>query len=368
MRKKAVLALALCAAIFSGCGQETVVEEKKARSVEVTTVGKTEIASEFAYTGRAAAAKTVAVIPMVPGKVMDFYYEVGDSVNEGAVLFQVDTTDLYNNLRSLEANYKAAELGVNNAKTAYENNELLYKEEIISKAEFDQIKYAYESAAANLEVLQVQMDTLNKSISDCAVKAPMTGVIASRSVERGAMAAQTSPAYVVMDLATIKVEVGVSEQTVNSIQVGDEVEVLITSISQEPLKGLVATVAPSVGQTGTYAVTVELDNAEGIIKAGMMAEVNFTAEKAEDAIVLPRNAVIEKDDEVYVYIVEEGTAKKVLVETGIDTGESIEIVSGLQDGDDVVTKGQTYISDGEAVSVANGAPEAEETDTEEKGE
>jgi len=366
MKKKVLIALAMCMALGTGCGNETVEEEKKLRSVEITTVGKGEIASEFAYTGRAAASKTVAVIPMVPGKVTNYNYEVGDSVAEGAVLFTVDSIDLVNNLRSLEANYKAAELGVNNAKTAYENNKLLFDEDIISKTEFDQIQYAYESAAAQLEALQVQIDTVNKSISDCAVKSPMDGVIAARGIEKGGMAAQTSPAYTVMDLSVVKVEVGVSEQAVNKIHVGDEVAVLMTAVSAEPLKGTVATVAPTVGQTGTYAVTVELDNAEGLIKAGMLAEVNFTAEKAEDAIILPRNAVITKDDETYVYIIEQDTAKKVMVELGIESDESIEITKGLKDGDAVVIKGQTYISDGEAVNVMN-LPAAEK-DTEAKGE
>ena len=120
-----------------------------------------------------------------------------------------------------------------------------------------------------------------------------------------------------------------------------------------------------------YTVKVELDNADGMIKSGMMAEVNFTAESAEDTIVLPRNAVITKDDETYVYIVKGGVAKKVIVETGIEAGETIEITKGLKDGDDVVTKGQTYISDGEEVTVANAeetSKETEEKDTEEKGE
>lgn len=358
MKKKAALALTLCAALLAGCGQKDVEEEKKARSVEVMTVGKSAIADEFTYTGRAAAAKTVEVIPTVPGKVMNYFYDVGDNVKEGTVLFTVDSTDLNNSLRSLQANYKVAELGMNNAKTTFENNTLLFDEGIISKAEYDQVKYAYESAQAQLEAIQVQMDTVNKSISDCSVKAPLTGVVTERNIERGGTAGQTA-AYKVMDISKIKVEVGVSEQTINTVKVGDKVEVLMTSISAEPLTGTVATASPAVGGSGTYSVTVEMDNKDGKIKAGMMAEVRFTAESADDAIVLPRNTVIEKDDETYVYIVEGDKAKKVIVTLGIDTGENIEIVSGLKDGDTVVTKGQTYISDGETVTIAN----AEETDT-----
>ena len=83
----------------------------------------------------------------------------------------------------------------------------------------------------------------------------------------------------------------------------------------------------------------------------MLGEVSFTKESANDTIVLPRSCIIEKDNEVYVYIEENGKAKKVLVTTGIDTGENIQITSGLEEGMNVVTKGQTYLTDGEDVQV-----------------
>lgn len=373
MKKQAVLALALCAALMAGCGKEEVVEEKTLRSVEVTTVGTGDISSEFAYTGKAAPSKEVSVVPTVPGKVISYNYEVGDKVGQGAVLFTVDTTDLQNNMRTMEANYNVAKLGRDNAKSTYDNNKLLYDEEIISKQEFDQIKYAYESAEAQLESIQVQMDNLQKNISDCSVTSPMTGVIATRGVERGGFASQAAPAYTVMDLSTIKVEVGVSEQVLNTIKVGDKVSVLMTAVSAEPLTGTVSTISPAAGQTGMYTVKVELNNKDGKIKAGMMAEVSFTMESAADTIVLPRNAVLEKDGEIYVYVVENGVAKKVAVELGIEADDTIEITSGLKDGDAVVTKGQTYISDGEEVNVSNAdtketKTEKTETKTEEKGE
>lgn len=174
-------------ALGTACGKKEVEEEKTLRSVEVTTVGKGDIASEFSYTGKAAPAKEVSVVPTVPGKVLSFNYDVGDKVGQGAVLFTVDSTDLQNNMRSLQASYNAAKLGRDNAKSTYDSNKLLYDEEIISKNEFDQIKYAYESADAQLASIQVQMDNLKKNISDCTVTSPMTGVIATRGVEKGVL-------------------------------------------------------------------------------------------------------------------------------------------------------------------------------------
>jgi RND family efflux transporter MFP subunit len=243
MKKRILIALALCMALGTACGKKEVEEEKTLRSVEVTTVGKGDIASEFSYTGKAAPAKEVSVVPTVPGKVLSFNYDVGDKVGQGAVLFTVDSTDLQNNMRSLQASYNAAKLGRDNAKSTYDSNKLLYDEEIISKNEFDQIKYAYESADAQLASIQVQMDNLKKNISDCTVTSPMTGVIATRGVEKGSFASQAAPAYTVMDLSTIKVEVSVSEQVLNTIQVGDKVSVLMTAASETPLTGTVATIA-----------------------------------------------------------------------------------------------------------------------------
>lgn len=362
MKKNLCIALALCMALGTACGKEEVAEERNLRSVEIMTVGKGEISSAFAYTGKAAPSKEVSVVPTIPGKVINYNYEVGDRVGQGAVLFTVDATDLQSNMRTLEANYNVAKLGRDNAKSTYENNKLLFDEEIISKQEFDQIKYAYESAEAQLASIQVQIDNLKKNISDCAVTSPMAGVIAARGVERGGFASQAAPAYTVMDLSTIKVEVGVSEQVLNTIHVGDQVSVQMTATSEAPLMGKVSTISPAAGQTGTYTVKVELNNQDGKIKAGMMAEVNFTMESAKDAIILPRNAVIEKEGETYVYIVENGKAKKVAVVLGIEADDTIEITSGLQDGNDVVIKGQTYISDGEEVNISNADAAKSETE------
>lgn len=365
MKKKLSIVLALCMLLTAACGKEEVQEEKTLRSVETTVVGQGDIASQFAYTGKAAPSKEVAVVPTVPGKVMSYGYDVGDKVGQGAVLFTVDATDLQNNMRSLEANYNAAKIGRDNAKSTYENNKLLYDEEIISKQEFDQMKYAYDSAEAQLTSIQVQMDNLKKNIGDCTVTAPISGVIATRGVERGGFASQASPAYTIMDLSTVKVEVGVSEQVLNTIKIGDPVSVRMTAISETPLTGTVTTISPSSGQTGTYIVKVEMKNGDGKIKAGMMAEVSFTMESAQDTIILPRSAVIEKDEETYVYVIENDTAKKVPVELGIEAEESVEIKSGLKNGDAVVIKGQTYISDGEAVHVSNAPAEKQKTDTKE---
>lgn len=369
MKKRSLCLALICAAMLAGCGQtKETVEEKTARSVETTTVGTGAISSDFSFSGKVAPSREVSVVPTIAGKVLSFGYEVGDSVGAGAVLFTVDSTDLQNNLRSVQASYDVAELQAQNAKTTLESNQILYDEGIIAKSEYDQIKLAYDTAEANLTSLQVQMDNLQKNIADCSVTSPISGVISARNIEIGSFASQSTPSYTIIDLSRVKVEVGVSEQMVNDIAVGDEVDVLLTAVSPEPLTGTVSTISPAATQAGTYTVKVELDNSRGLLKAGMLAEVKFVKEASDNTIILPRDAVMTKDGETYVYIVENNTAKKTLVTTGIESGDQIEITEGLTEGMEVVTKGQTYISDGEEVQIADLKTPVEETDTENTAE
>lgn len=352
MKKGSGLLALICVIAMTGCApEEEVVEEKSARSVETMTVSTGSISRDFSFSGTVAPSREVSVVPTVAGKVTGLGYEVGDSVGEGAVLFTVDSVDLENQLRSIEANYNVTKLQADNAKTTLESNQILYEEGVISKSEYDQLKLAYDTAEANLTAIEIQKENLEKNIADCSVTAPISGVISARNIEIGSFASQSSPAYTIIDLSSVKVEVGVSEQMVNQISVGDTVDVNLTAVSPEPLQGTVSTISPAATQTGTYTIKITMDNSRGLLKPGMLAEVTFVTAASDDTMLLPRDAVIDKDGETYVYIVENSTAKKVLVEIGIESGETVEITDGLTTDMQVVTKGQTYISDGEQVEV-----------------
>ncbi len=338
--------------LLGGCGQtEQVEQEVSLRSVETMTVSASDISSHFTYSGKTAAIKEVSVVPTIPGKVTGRYYEVGDSVRQGALLFQVDSTDLSLSLKSLEASRVSAQLAYDNAKKNYDNNKILFEEGIIAQTEMDQLEYAYLSAEAALASIDVQMETVQKNIADCSVTAPISGVITSRGIEAGAMASQATPAYVIMDISTVRVAVGVSEQAVNEIKTGDDVSVLISAVSAEPLTGTVSSISPAAGQTGTYTVQIDVPNPDQTIKVGMLAEASFLEASSLDAIVLPRNAVLQKNEETYVYTVNQNIVKKTPVTVGIDTGDEIEITGGLEIGDAVVIQGQTFLTDGEEVTV-----------------
>jgi len=323
MNHKLIL-FSLCAVLLAGCAKEEVKEETILRSVEVATIGKDSITSSFSYSGKAAPAKEISVVPTIPGEVVSFSFDVGDTVKENQVLFSVDSSTLSDQLRSAQANYNVAVLNLENAERSYNNNKTLFDQGIISKTEMDQTTLGFETAKANIEALNVNLDILKKQI-----------------------------------LSTIKVEVWVSEQAVNNIHIGDEVQVAMTAASADPFAGKVATISPASGQTGTYLIKIEIGNKDGIIKSGMLADVSFVSEKADNVLVLPISTVITKDGESYIYTVENNVAKKTPVTLGIETGENVEITTDLPEGTQVVTRGQTYLTDGEQIEIANAADSTE---------
>lgn len=278
-----------------------------------------------------------------------------------------------------------AKLNLDNVTTNYENNKVLFEAGILSQTEMDQIQLAYDnaqlaysqaeqnydlvanqmpaenqrkaedaynSAVAQKASIEAQIKSAQKTIGDATVTAPISGVITTKNIVAGTVLSQASPAYVITDISKVKIDVAVTQQVINTLSVGQQVDVVLSAISQEPFKAIITTINPVANTQGTYDVQVELNNSDGVLKVGMLAEVSFTKESAEDTIVLPRSCVIEKDNEIYVYIEENGKAKKVLVTTGIDTGENIQITSGLEEGMNVVTRGQTYLNDGDAVQIA----------------
>ena len=303
------------------------------------------------------------------------------------------------NVESLKGNVETARKNFENMEKNYENAKILYSGGIIAKTELDNIelgyiqaKGAYETAAKSLELttgqllsenraqasaglasasasrdsLQAQIESVEKSIRDSSVTAPIDGKVTALNVTKGEMLSTAQIPAAVTDASKLKIKVSVSQRIINTIKAGDTVSIKAEALG-ENVKGKVSTVNPAANMSGTYDVEIEIDNKKDQIKSGMFAEVTFTNEKGSEKIIVDRDVVITKSGESYVFVDENGIAVKKIVETGIDDGASIQIVSGVEEGEMIVTKGQTYLSEGDKLNVVNAAEENADS-SEEKGE
>ena len=356
-------AMVLCA----GCGKEEETEEESSNStaVEVTDVTSGAMSSEYTLNGKIAAVNEVQVFPLLAGQVQTLNVSEGDTVSKGQTLFTVDTSTVTSTMSSLQQSYSAtktatdraiesAKVGVEQAELAVSNTEALLEAGAAAEQDLTKAKQAEAQQSASLAQIQASMDQINKQASLGTVTAPCSGTVTAVNVDRGGMASSAQPSVVIAENGAVEVQVSVAEDVFTGIKVGDTASVTVSAVSKESMNGTVSTLpAAANAQTNLYDVSVSLPSGTKP-PIGAFATVTFYTDRRASTISVPTESILTgNNNEQYVFTVNaDGTAAtRVTVTTGLVTKDSTEIVSGLKAGDRVVTKGQSYLSDGAAVHV-----------------
>lgn len=395
MKVRSIICMSLiCTTILlSGCGEKTVNTDNtiKGTAVEVEDIKLSEIAVSNRINGRVISENEVSIYSPISGEVKSVNVKVGDEVTPDKVLFTVDNASLMRNYEALEADYNRtkdlldkqialAEKSLEDTKTIYneqvrqakrnaENMRVLFEADAITTLDLDNAEFALKQAEIGAESAIKQAEITLESTKNSAEstltsmkngmsdswdvidktygKSTISGTVTAVNIKKGAFTSPQIASVVVANNKKQQVAVSVSETLKPYINVGDEVEVLISAISNEPLKGIIDSVAPSPNNmTSLYDVNINLEDEKLPTSLGMFAEVTFKTNKKENAISVPTQAILTDGETKYVYITEDGiTAKKIIVETGIVGNTNTEIINGLKEGDRLIVKGQTYLSD-----------------------
>lgn len=381
--KKRILAALLAAsmALCAGCGSQSddTAEDDQTPSgtaVEVTEVTQGAMSTEYSVNGKVAADNEVQVFPMLAGQVLTLSVSEGDKVSKGQTLLSVDTSTVTSTMSSLRESYNAtktatdkaienAQISVQQAQLAVENTEALLEAGAAAEQDLTKAKQGLEQAqagvaqaraqqAASLAQIQASMDQINKQASLGTVTAPCAGTVTTVNVVQGGMASSAQPAVVIAEDGRVKINASVSEDVFAGLHVGDSAGVQISVLSDEVKTAKILSLPAAANQqTNLYDVSVSVpDGSDPAI--GSFATVIFYTDRRENTLSVPTECVLTgNDNERYLFTVDEGgtTAKRVTVETGLVGKTQTEITSGLTAGDRVVTKGQSYLSDGSAVRV-----------------
>lgn len=286
-----------------------------------------------------------------------------------------DTEKKYNDYRTMLAagvitqkDFDAVELGYMQAKNALEQTQnaynsavttlqqaetslSLFNEKTIEDSETTArngvatAKASRDSALASLEVLKSKLDYIR-------VTSPIDGVITTRNIEPTNMVNSGAAPFVVADTSRVTIDVEVSERIINTINVGHSINVNVNAVSDTPIAGVIKTINPAAGNSGSFTVKIEVDNKDGKLKPGMIANVSFIEKSAENVVVVPRNTVIEDNEAKFVYVTDGRKATKKHVVLGVDDGAKVEI-SGVDFGEKIIISGQNYVTDGGPVTIAD---------------
>lgn len=350
---------------LSGCSEKPTAQEEKLVPVETIKVSRTDLKHTLNTTGEIIAGADVNVMPKVSGRVQKVMVKVGDEVHQGQVLLQLEGNDARNALDQTEAslelalaNLEQSQQGLKDAQINYERNKELFDAQAISKAAFEQAESGLVTAKTNVKVSEAQLkqaqanlNTTRDNYNNATIASPIDGVVASLNVDPGEMVnPQISPVTVV-EMRTTKVKVNVSENVVDSIKAGTKVPVTINAMNKT-VDGTVLTVAPKADpNTRAFAVEIQLPNEKAEIKPGMVAKLDLSTGTSSGVLVLPVDAVLERDGQYSVFIVEGGKAKEVSIKVGVTAGDLTEIKSGLKEGQTVIVTGNRLVGDGQKVKV-----------------
>ncbi|MDR1533258.1 MAG: efflux RND transporter periplasmic adaptor subunit [Clostridiales bacterium] len=217
---------------------------------------------------------------------------------------------------------------------------------------------ALTQAVAQKNSIMVSLTTAQEKLGDTSITAPISGLISARNIEPQTMLSGAAPPFIIVRTDIIEVSVNVTEVIVNNLATGQRVPVSINAASSQEFEAEIVTLAPAASQaTAAFEVRLAIENKDNLIKPGMYAEARFVREQAENSVVLPRSAVLSEQAGQFVYTADSASARKVLVTTGIDNGQEIEITSGIVPGDQIVIKGQNYLNDGAKIEITeSGGP------------
>ncbi len=317
----------------------TPTEEESLVNVKTALAEKMSINTTSPITGRVEPIEEVSIVPLVSGQITAVYVEIGDKVSKGETLFQIDGTQLL-------TTYNKAKESLNVAKSTFDRVSVLYEQGAMSYQDYEQAQATYSNA-------QQTYTAASDSYNNCTLISPINGYVTSKNVAVGGIASSASPAMTVADVSKLKIDTSVSEYIVSDLNVGDSVDIHISTLGDETYKGIIEAIspAPSAGSL-TYPIKISISDDTGKIKAGMFAEIRIISSEKEDTLCVPSDCVIMKNGtSVIVTLDKENIPKYNDVTTGIDNGEYVEILSGIKEGDKIVISGQQYVTEGTSVNV-----------------
>lgn len=306
--------------------------------VTVTTIKNEKLTNTISLVGVINANNDVDVISETQGLVTAVKVNVGDYVKEGSVLVVVDDVLKQSNLASAQINYLKS-------KRDYERSETLYQENSISAAQLDLARLQMKAAETQLTVAKKQVD-------DTRIKAPISGTINSRMVDKGTMVQPGTQIANIVDISNLKVKLNISEKEAFQIKPGDNVEITTDVYPQISFEGKIDNIASKADEAHTYAVEIKMQNNSNYpLKAGMFARINFTSIATINALAIPRESLVGSVRDAKIYIVENNVAKLSPVTIGRQAGQFLEVIKGLKEGDVVVTNGQNNLTDNMRVTI-----------------
>lgn len=344
---------------------------RRAVSVEVTPVSRGVIADEIKTYGSIQASDIVAVSPQVSNRVTRIFVDIGDTVRAGTVLAKIYDNTFRDLVVRDQAQVRQSRLAFSRDSSTYVRQKSLFEKKLISEADYQLALTQFESSRSALEGSVASLTQNEESLANTEIRSPVYGVVVRRNIAVGVVAGGGTPAFEIANLSGLESRLFIPVRDWERVRVGQPVAFRLSGDTREAARGVVSRISPQVDPvTGLGEVVVSLTERGSGIFQGALTEATIRVSTRDDVVVIPRTAMIENVQTVIepesntirlnrtysAFVVNDSTAVRRQLTLGIQMGDRIEILAGLQDGDMLVTTGMNQLDDNTPVRVAQGAP------------
>lgn len=408
MLKKIILIIFIYTFILNiliSCKPSLKKEEDQIISVKITKVKLSGITSHTTQIGTVKALEEAKISSKVSGKISKIYVQEGNFVSEGQTLILLDQTDLTAQLRQAQAGLVVTENGLakvlagsrieaieqaranlNQAKANLANNkanlermEELYNQQVITKQTLEstqtQYKVAFETVKTaseqlrmlkrgatkediNISKSQVQqakagVNLVKQQLDNTLIRSPFSGIISQKFVNSGEVINPSAPLFTLVQMGTVKIRVDISETLLKYFTTGESAKIKLDAYPDLTFDGIIKNISPVVNpQARTFWAEVFINNPNYLIKPGMFAKITFDIETHFNVLTVPLEAVFNKGEHKYVYIVKNNIVNlSPSLKCGITTNSEVEIIEGLKINDEIVIRGMENLVDKAKVKV-----------------
>jgi RND family efflux transporter MFP subunit len=355
------------AAVFQGVARSNAKATEKKKAVpalefatrDIVQIAPRALSSELLLPGTVQAISQATVRSKVSAEVRRVSVREGDRVRPGQVVAEFDTSHLRMQLAERQATLESARAQLVQTERTREVNAQHVKQNFISQNAFDTADASHRAQTAAVAAAQAQFEQIKLMLSDAVVRAPIAGLVSKRHVQPGEKVAFDAPLMSIVDLSQLEVQAQAAVSDITQVATGARAEVEIEGIADRTFAGRVERINPSAEPgSRTINVYVALPNENALLKAGMFARVRLRAQKDKEVPALPLTAVQSDAGQPVVWIILDGKLAKRIVTVGRrdERAQLIEIISGVNPGDQVVATKFDNLRDGLAAKVVGGTP------------
>lgn len=310
--------------------------------VKTSVAKRATIETSIISSGKIQAQDTFGLNFTTAGRVTTLPFEEGDTVKEGDIVARLQSDEAYQQTLKAEADYR---LSIEKIREYNYNNK--------DKPKDDKYMNGLYQLEASRDSAKALYDQSRTAQGNRILKSPIDGIVTQINTKAGEISSLATPILSVADLASLEFLAEVDEQDAGKLQNGQPAEVSLDALGDKKLTGSIydiAQVAKTNSTGGTYYPTKILLNLDGsTIRIGMNGDATINTARKENVVTIPSEAINEDDTSKYVFVIDNGRAKKQPITTGLENDTDSEVVSGLEDGTEVIVSDQENLKEGTKV-------------------